>query len=216
MATNRAKEDWALQAKRLRQVIPEIGDIGDESLRTKVEQVWHMAWEGSDFDVDEAPNFPSRGYPAPGHSHPEMIRYTLVDHTRLVVLLARDIAQRLEEVYSIKVNRDELLAAAIIHDVDKMVVHTRQADEILTSETGKRIPHGVLSAKWAMEAGLPLDVVHAVISHSGRSSMFPRTLEALLVLYADLIAADTLRMKHGAKGILETYKHFGPQHSTHP
>lgn len=216
MAAKRSQQDRALQAEKLRTAIPEIGEITDETLRTKVEQVWLLAWDESTFDIAEAPNFPSRGYPAPGHSHPEMTRYTLVEHTRLVVLLAQDAARRLEQVYSIKTNHDELLAAAIIHDVDKMVDFDRQGSEVLTSATGSRIPHGVLSAKYAMVAGLPLDVVHAVIAHSGRSSMFPRTLEALLVLYADLIAADTLRMKHGAKGILETYKHFGPQHSTHP
>ncbi len=204
------------KGKKPSQLIPEILEIRDKSLREKVEQVWLAAEKASLFSMGKAPNFPTRGYPAPGHSHPEMTRYSLLDHTRLVVAMAGDIARRVEEAYGMKMNRDLLLAAAIIHDADKMVFFTRKGKEIVVSDVGTRIPHGVLTTKWALDVGMPLEVTHAVISHSGRSSMFPKTLEGLVVLYADIIAADILRMVSGAKGILETYKHFGPAHSTHP
>jgi len=216
MAIGKLKQDRALVAEKLRKLIPEMMDIQDGSLRAKVEQVWLSAADASVFDIEEAPNFPSRGYPAPGHSHPEMTRYRLVDHTRLVVLMANDIAGRVEEIYSIKMDLDKLLASAIIHDVDKMVFFTRKGEEVVISELGTRIPHGFFATKWALEASLPLDVVHAIVSHAGRASMFPKTLEGLVLLYADILAADVLRMVSGAKGILETYKHFGPASSTHP
>lgn len=216
MAKGRTNQGRAAEMEKPSKLIPEILDIRNKSLREKVEQVWRAAAKASGVDIAEAPNFPSRGYPAPGHSHPELTRYRLVDHTRLVVKMAKDIARHLAESYPIKIDFDQLLAAAIIHDVDKMLIFVRKGNKIVTSETGTKIPHGFFSTKWAVDAGLPLDVAHAVIAHSGRSSMFPKTLEGLVVLYADIIAADVLRMMSGAKGILETYKHFGPAHSTHP
>jgi hypothetical protein len=202
--------------ENIHKLIPEIMEIRETSLRDKVAKVWLSAVKASAFRIEEAPNFPSSGYPAPGHSHPEMTRYKLIDHTRLVVLLSKDIAKRLREIFALEINLDLLLASAIIHDADKMVFFTPKGQEVVISDMGKKIPHGFFTTKWAVDNKLPLDVVNAVFSHSGRASIFPKTLEGLVVLYADLIAADALRMVNGAKGILETYKHFGPAHLTHP
>mgnify|MGYP001032087883 CR=1 FL=1 len=201
--------------EKLKNILPEIRELQDESLRKMVEQVWISAATASVFEIDEAPNFPSRGYPAPGHSHPEMTRYGLMVHTRMVIGLVKDIAKRLKEMYGMDLKFQELLAAALIHDADKMVYFTKEGGEVVISEESGKIPHGFYATKWALDAGAPLDVAHAVIAHTGRAAIFPKTLEGLILEYADLIAADVLRKISGAKGILETYKQFGPASATH-
>jgi hypothetical protein len=216
MGQQRSRANRKTQLENIYRLFPEIMEIQETSLRDKVAKVWLSAARASAFRIEGAPNLPSHGYPAPGHSHPEMTRYKLIDHTRLVVLLSKDIAKRLREIFELEVNLDILLASAIIHDADKMVFYAPKGQEVVISDLGKKIPHGFFATKWAVDNKLPLDVVNAVFSHSGRASIFPKTLEGLIVLYADLIAADALRIVNGAKGILETYKHFGPAHLTHP
>jgi len=216
MEKKRAKKNRKTRLENIYALFPEIMEIQEASLREKVARVWLAAARASAFRIEEAPNLPSHGYPAPGHSHPEMARYKLTDHIRLVVLLSKDIAKRLKEIFALEINLDILLASALIHDADKMVFYAPKGQEVVISDMGKKIPHGFFAAKWAVDNKLPIEVVNAVFSHSGRASIFPKTLEGLVVLYADLVAADALRMVSGAKGILETYKHFGPAHLTHP
>lgn len=197
-------------------VFPEILDISDKNLQEKVVEVWMRCLDQSEFSkIEDVPNFPSKDYPAPGLSHPEMTKFTLVDHVRCVVHLVKDIANCIKKFYDVKINLDYLLAGAIIHDTDKVLFFSGTKETCRISDLGKLLPHGFMVGSIAWQLGLDEEIINMALCHTGKSAIFPRTMEGLILIYADCMAADTLRKISGAKGILESYKNFGPLFTTH-
>ena len=197
-------------------VFPEILDISDKNIQKKVAEVWIRCLDQSEFSkIEYVPNFPSKDYPAPGHSHPEMTKFTLIDHVRSVIRLAKDIAKCIKDFYDVETNLDYLLAGAIIHDADKVLYYSGSKESCLISNLGKYLPHGFMVGSIAWQVGLDKEIINIALTHAGKSAIFPKTIEGLILIYADIMMADTLRKISGAKGILESYKNFGPLFTTH-
>jgi len=197
-------------------VFPEILDISDKNLQKKVAEVWMRCLDQSTFSkIEDVPNFPSKDYPAPGLSHPEMTKFTLVNHVRSVIYLTKNIASCIKVFYNIETNLDYLLAGAIIHDADKVLYFSGNKGSYRISDLGKNLPHGFMVGSIAWQLGLDEDIINIALCHAGKSAIFPRKMEGLILIYADCMMADTLRKISGAKGILESYKNFGPLFTTH-
>jgi len=197
-------------------VFPEILEISDENIQKKVAEVWMRCLARSKYSkIEDVPNFPSKDYPAPGLSHPEMTKFTLIDHVRSVVYLAKDIAKCIKKFYDVETNLDYLIAGAIIHDADKVLYYSGSKDSCQISDLGKYLPHGFMVGSIAWQVGIDEEIVNIALTHAGKSAVFPQTIEGLILIYADIMMADTLRKISGAKGILESYKNFGPLFTAH-
>lgn len=160
----------------IKTLFPRIKDIRDEDLRKKVVNVWLKAWEMSDCDKIET----SSAWP------PEKAKIQLsnVEHTNQVVECAIAVGNIVERTQQININLDYLIAAAILHDVDK-IVEFHETTGRLTSY-GQLFGHTSLGISLGLEQALPLEIVHAIGAHSpiySRNS--PKTHEALILLHVD-------------------------------
>lgn len=157
-------------------LFPRIKDIRDEALRNKVVNVWLKAWEMSDCDKIET----SSAWP------PERAKIQLsnVDHTNQVVECAIAVAHIIEQTQQININLDYLLAAAILHDVDKIIQFDKETGQL--TSFGQLFAHTSLGISLALEQALPLEIVHAIGAHSPiYSKNSPKTHEALILYHVD-------------------------------
>jgi putative nucleotidyltransferase with HDIG domain len=111
----------------------------------------------------------------------------LLDHTLGVVRIALSLADIAEKMYNAKINRDHLIAGALLHDIAKVWLLRKVGKE--WAFTGSPLDHGFFSAAELYARGFPEEVVHIAAAHGGdmgAAAANPRTLEALLVYYADM------------------------------
>ncbi len=107
----------------------------------------------------------------------------LIVHTISVTEACIRIADVVEKNYGIKVKRDFLIAGALLHDIMKVY-------EFKNGEpTGILLDHSSLALAELYKKEFPEEVLHLVISHGAPSINPPRTLEALILHYADTLLA---------------------------
>ncbi|MCS7097800.1 MAG: HD domain-containing protein [Candidatus Methanomethyliaceae archaeon] len=116
----------------------------------------------------------------------------LIIHTLATTKIALALSDILEEMYDVKINRDVIIAASLLHDVFKYITYIQAEDgRFKRSKLGERIDHLSLIIGELYLRKFPLEVIHAVIAHHGKSSPIePRTIEALLVHMADRTDAE--------------------------
>ncbi|MEM3055663.1 MAG: HD domain-containing protein [Candidatus Bathyarchaeia archaeon] len=185
-------------------MVEEIDDlielISDERLRTIVRlllQEPRIEFEGKRLSLGEAPAG-SRVH----HSYSG----GLLEHTIAVVKLAKTLSDIVEQVYDCRVNRDLVLAGALIHDTMKRYVYVPdEKGGFSPSPLGERIDHLTLLIAEMYRLGCPLDLIHVVASHHGDASpISPRTIEALIVSIADYADSEMNRkVQRAAEYILE-------------
>jgi len=180
------------EKKILMKRLPLINKISDGSLRNLVIEVWAKLWRESPYDdISEAPNYTSEL----GNGE------TLVRHTNAVAEMAQAIAREFQQAYGTSLNYDNLLAGAILHDVDKLVLYERHGDSVELTELGSKVIHGSYGALIAEQVGLPQEVVHIIASHSRiKRETLPATIEAVLVANCDEANSQSYRLMTG-KGL---------------
>lgn len=116
----------------------------------------------------------------------------LVVHTYSTTRMALACAEILEEAYGVKVDRDVVIAASLLHDVFKYATYSQTyPGKYNRSKLGERMDHLSLILAELYVRKFPLDVIHAVAAHHGDASPIePRTLEALIVHLADNLDAE--------------------------
>ena len=163
--------------------LPELTLIQDPGLRQATTAIWAETLAESEWQsIWEAPKNPE--------TLPESRR--LLEHSRSVALQALAVAEIIERVHGIGFNRDELVAAALLHDVSKLLEYGPGSEGAGKSEKGRKIQHGFLGALKAVKHGMPLDVVHNIIVHTHNSRHMPQTHEAIIVHYVDYLDSDAL------------------------
>jgi putative nucleotidyltransferase with HDIG domain len=184
----------ARRIDRVRELLPEIAQIGDDTLRTAVERIWAQVWGESDWaDLAEIPKNPSA--PAAPQRVPDA--WTLITHSRAVARLAESSAETIRALHGIPYDRDVLLTIALLHDVSKVVEYEGTRDAIAKSRTGRLIQHGVYGAFLMWQHQLPVELVHGVIAHTPSSRGVPQTHEALIVRYTDFLDTDSMLLDAG-------------------
>jgi len=115
------------------------------------------------------------------HSYPK----GLIQHMETVATIGLTLSDIVEKTYNTPVNRDIVLATALIHDIMKPLTYTEE-ETYGTSPLGERLDHLSLAVAEVIRRGFPLEVVHAVAAHHGRGGpVSPRTIEALICNLAD-------------------------------
>lgn len=165
-----------------------IGDIKNPSLREKVHKLFMdptVLLKSDQLPLDECP-----GGSYVHHSY----EGGLLQHTVSVTRLATLLCDLIEQVYQGSVDRDVVLAGAILHDVMKCHTYTTAGKRFMTSPLGERIDHLTLLTAEMYKQQFPLDVIHVVVAHHGDTGpLSPRTLEALVVYMADYSDAELSR-----------------------
>ena len=187
--------------------LPEIDDIADAELRTKVIEAWATALAGSSFD---------RITDIPGAGNPNdfvLKRGSQADHLRGVAHFATLMVDEFQRTHpEAQVNRDIVLAGALCHDVGKAwefdpVNQTRWRDD--PSRAGQpSLRHSVFGVHICLSVGLPEEIAHIALGHSMEGQHIGLSTECTIVRHAD----HTWWLVACSLGLLrpDTIAHAGP------
>ncbi|MFH1623010.1 MAG: HD domain-containing protein [Candidatus Aenigmatarchaeota archaeon] len=108
----------------------------------------------------------------------------VLNHTMALVELCDRVADAIEKAYGLSLNRDNLIAAAILHDMAKMFEWKR--GELGLEHTGVLLDHTMLGVAELYSRGFPEDVVHIIAAHFGEHGPTPpRNFEAMIMHHLD-------------------------------
>ena len=147
--------------------------INSSDIKEKIITVWQKAAEKGGWNtLDEVPFtllFENSG--------------KLTDHTKRVTRLVKSVMDLREE----PLNKDYLIAGALLHDVGKIVEYERVDGKIVKGKFGQRFRHPVSGAKLAWQCGVPDEIVHIIYAHSHEGDKTERSPEAFIVHHCDFI-----------------------------
>lgn len=157
-------------------LFPQVADIQNEPLRKAVVAVWQELWEMSTWKrLEDVPTSPEIPYPT-------------LPHNQCVLDMAMSVADLFERHHGLKVNRDYLIAGAVLQDASKVVEMAPGADgKVVATALSKHYPHAFWAAHLALRHGIPDEVVHVLLTHSPQSPKFPSTIEGKILYYVDQI-----------------------------
>jgi len=103
----------------------------------------------------------------------------ILNHTIALTDMCIKTAETVENVYGITVNKDNLIAAAILHDLMHLYEYKKGSEGI--EHTGIMLDHTILGVAELYHRGFPESVIHIVAAHAGEQGTTPpRNFEALL------------------------------------
>lgn len=113
-------------------------------------------------------------------------RGSLVDHTRATLQCAWQIAQDMMRVYPIRLHTDWVLLGAFLHDVSKIAEYRQdEPGAYVRTAAGALYQHAFLGAHYALQAGLPPEVVSIIQCHTPQSNVKMKLLEGVIVQHAE-------------------------------
>jgi 7,8-dihydroneopterin 2',3'-cyclic phosphate phosphodiesterase len=165
------------------------GNIKDKALRGKVIDLLR----DPKLDLD-SPRLSVEECPAGAYQH-HSYSGGLLQHTIGVTKLSMTLCDLVENVYGGKVDRDIVLAGALIHDIMKCYTYEPRGDgSYMSSNLGEKVDHLTLLVAELYKREFPVDVIHVAASHHGDvSPVKPKTMEALIVSIADLADSELSR-----------------------
>jgi 7,8-dihydroneopterin 2',3'-cyclic phosphate phosphodiesterase len=111
-------------------------------------------------------------------------------HTTTLVDLCIKTATTIQKNLGISLNRDHLIAAALLHDLMK-IFEWKEGPEG-TEPTGVMLDHTMLAVAELYRRGFPEEVIHIVAAHFGQTGPTPpRSFEALILHYLDSLLSMT-------------------------
>jgi putative nucleotidyltransferase with HDIG domain len=175
-------------AEELKDLIPEFDLIADESLRDRCLNTWAEAMRQGGWEVADLPRM----------AHSLLVKdvpTNFVEHTRAVVLTCVGVADVYAEIYGDRnpLNRDHLIAGALLHDVGKLVEYALVEGETVQSQYGKYLRHPFSGVVLAAQEGIPADILHMIAAHAKEGDLVPRSREATVIHHADFTSFETLR-----------------------
>jgi len=127
-----------------------------------------------------------------------MAERDILNHSLALAELCLKTADTIEKNYGISMNRDHLIAAAILHDI--MHIYEYKKGKQGLEHTGILLDHTMLGVAELYHRDFPEEVVHIVASHFGETGPTPpRNFEALIFHYLDSLLAMTEFHLYSAK-----------------
>ena len=177
--------------RQVRGELPEVALIGDRGLQEKVVEAWAYALVNSSFtSIRDIP-------PAGNPDVNEAKRGDQTDHLRGVTRLAIGIAKEMASTYpELAIDTDVIIAGGLLHDVGK-AWEFDPANRDRWKRSQKRfgrpsVRHPAYGAHICLSVGLPEEIVHIAMAHSGEGELLVRSLECMIVHQADYTFWNTL------------------------
>lgn len=178
-------------AEQLIEILPEIEEIGNSDLRSKVIKVWEEAIERGGWEISDLENMP--------FTLLEQTEISFVEHVRVVCRLSISIEEILRTAYGDRysLDRDTLIAGALLADVGKLLEFTRDGEGYAWSGVYDHLRHPFTGVGLCYKHELPLAVMHIIATHSWEGDRFQRRPESIIFHHADFIDFDLA--KHTAQ-----------------
>lgn len=170
-------------------LLPEVNEIKDGQLRQKVMACW-----------DEAMRF--RGWTEelllgiPFTLLADSVKIPFIDHVRAVCRMCMAADDVLNEVHGrnkTPVNRDYLIAGALLADVGKLLEFEIVDGKPVKSDYGKHIRHPFSGVGLAFKHDLPSEVMHIIATHSKEGTGEKRLPESIIFHHCDFIDFELVK-----------------------
>ena len=180
----------ALLADNIVRDIKAISRLRNANLREAAVQTWAAALKKGGYnsvaDVPLSSRTPER---------------SLLDHVNEVNDLTIILIGLAKSHYRLSVDEDMVLAASILHDVDKAFIKRRMPSGSIEFVSGySREDHGPAGAALAQQHGIAEEICELIRYHApfNQAGHLPGTAEGTILHYADLGAFDLAAVKVGA------------------
>jgi len=170
-------------------LLPEIHDIGDKTLRNKVIECWKEAMSYRNWTVEELRSIPFTLLA-------ENVQIGFIDHVRAVCKMCLACDEVLTESHGenkTPVNRDFLLAGALLADVGKLFEYEKVDGTIVKSDYGAKLRHPFSGVGLAFKHDLPPEVMHVIATHSKEGEGELRSPESIIFHHADFIDFELVK-----------------------
>jgi hypothetical protein len=170
-------------------LLPEINDIQDTVLREKVAACWQEAIDFRGWSEDLLRSIPFTLLA-------ENVNIPFIDHVRAVCRMCVACDDVLTEVHGANktpINRDYLIAGAMLADVGKLLEFEIIDGKPVKSDYGKHIRHPFSGVGLAFKHGLPSEVMHIIATHSKEGAGEKRLPESIIFHHADFIDFELVK-----------------------
>lgn len=171
-------------------LLPEIGEIKESALQEKVIKVWSDAIAYRNWTVNELKSIPFTLLA-------ENVSISFLEHVRTVCKMCLACDDILTEAYHERktpVNRDYLVAGALLADVAKLMEFDKKPDgTIYKSDYGKKLRHPFTGVGLAFKYDVPAEVMHIIAVHSKEGAGEQRSPEAIIFHHADFIDFELVK-----------------------
>jgi putative nucleotidyltransferase with HDIG domain len=168
-------------------VIPEFALIRDPKLRKNAINCWEDTLKQTGYkpaDLKKIPFTP-------------LIRNNLISLAQHMSSLAKQCAACADIINksyhgAFRVNKDYLIAAALLHDVGKLRGIVKRGKKWIEGKKEKLVHHSMSSAAICLAHNMPEEVVHAIAVHSTDGEGKRHTPEAILLHHIDFMNFEPL------------------------
>jgi putative nucleotidyltransferase with HDIG domain len=194
MTTTTTTQRVIYGVNEIAELFPSLMKIGDQSLREKVAAVWNEAittgcgGKGWTFEELRAVKFTLLAGD---------IDMTFVEHLNSCALQCIAIADVLEKSFrcGIPVNRDYLIAGALLADVGKPLEYAKDASgKVVQGMFGQQLRHPFSGVALAYKHGIPGEVMHIIATHSHEGDKVERSIESIIFHHADFVDFDIAKV----------------------
>ncbi|SBV97289.1 hypothetical protein KL86DPRO_11191 [uncultured delta proteobacterium] len=173
--------------KRMTAILPLLGYLEDRGLAEKIARAWELAEERGGWDSLEQACF-----------GPHLPKARLVDHVNAATESALRVCEIITKYQGIMFDTQLVVAIGLMHDVCKVLEYEPDGQGgARVSEIGKHLQHGVAGGMLAQEVGMPLEMVHLILTHTPQSTMQPNRIEGVLFAAVDICDANMLHYTNG-------------------
>jgi len=169
--------------------VPEFNLITDEKLRNDTIDIWVEALETGGFDVEEMKKIPFTLLA-------DNVNITFLEHVRTVCQMCEAMADVLIKAYSdrVKINKDHLIAGALLADIGKMIEFEKKPDgSLVKGHLGDMLRHPFTGVGMCFKRDIPYEVMHVIAVHSKEGDHVKRSPEAIIFHHADFTDFDLVR-----------------------
>lgn len=165
-------------------LLPELEEIADDDLRSRVIAVWEEAMQRGGWSIEDLKAIP--------YTLLEPTDISFPDHVRVVCRLCLAMEQVLRESYGdrYELDRDTLIAGALLADVGKLIEFRREGDEFVWSDVYEHLRHPFTGVGLCYKHQLPSAVMHIIATHSWEGDRFQRQPESIIFHHADFTDFD--------------------------
>jgi putative nucleotidyltransferase with HDIG domain len=171
-------------------LFPDLMQISDAALRDSVAAVWSEAITtgcgGTGWTFDELRAIPFTLLAGD-------IDLTFIEHLNSCVKQCIAIAGVLDAVFGgrVPVNRDHLIAGALLADVGKPLEYDKDASgKVIQGNFGQMLRHPFSGVALCYKHGIPPEVMHIVATHSHEGDKVQRSIESIIFHHADFVDFD--------------------------
>jgi putative nucleotidyltransferase with HDIG domain len=173
--------------EKLLSILPEIEWIGDADLREKVIATWIDGLERGGWTPDDVARMP--------FTLAKKVSASFAQHVRSVTRICAAVSDTFDEIYNgvdLKLDRDILIAGALLHDVGKLVEMEEVDGAFRKTADGKIVRHAFSGVALADAHGLPGTVQHIIGTHSKEGDPFKRIPEFVICHFVDFMNFDPI------------------------